>query len=147
MLEGAIIGIIVAIVMMIIKKNKEKKALAKVSGDDVIDQPDFAAFFHCASEETFNKKGLKFFDSNGVLTLNGTHLNYQPEQNGQIGLDLDITEVKLKVAPEKRKMKWLEIEKDGKKYYLTTFKQGAFRLDRTQMDEFLEKMIEERSDL
>ncbi|CAG5081908.1 hypothetical protein [Parvicella tangerina] len=146
MIEGAIIGVIVAIVLMIIKKNREKKALAKVKGENVLDEPDFAAFFHCASEETFNKKGVKFFDSNGVLTLNGTKLNYQPEQSDKPGIEVDIQEANLKVAPIKRKMKWVEIEVDGDKYYLTTFKQGAFSIDNSEMNDFLELLVENRSD-
>jgi hypothetical protein len=72
MIQGAIIGMIIAIVMIFVKKHQEKKALANASNEDVLDQPDFMAFFHLASEETFTKKKIKFFDSNGVLTMNGS---------------------------------------------------------------------------
>lgn len=147
MIQGAIIGLIIAIVMVIIKKNQEKKALAKVSGEDIIDQPDFAAFFHYASEATFNKKGIKFFDNNGVLTLNGSMLNYQPQLKGQSGLSVDLNNVKVILAPEKRKMKWVEIEDNGTKHYLTSFSQGAFSVDKTKMNEFLIKLKELKSDL
>lgn len=140
MIEGAIIGVLVAIVMMIIKKNQQKKALAKVMNDDVIDQPDFAAFFHCASEETFNKKGLKFFDSNGLGTLNGSTFNYSPDQKSKTGLSIDLKNVDMKMAPEKRKMKWIEINNDGEKLYFTSFSQGAFSVDIKEMDNFLGKL-------
>lgn len=140
MIQGAIIGIIVAIVLTIIRKNKEKKALAKVMNDDVIDQPDFAAFFHYASEETFNKKGIKFFDSNGVAALNGSQLSYQPDQKGMISLSLDLKEVDLSIAPLKRKMKWLEINDNGTKHYITTFTQGAFSVDKSKMEEFITRL-------
>ncbi len=137
MIQGAILGLIIAIVMIFIKKSQEKKALAKISNENVIDQPDFVAFFHLASEATFNKKGLKFFDSNGALSLNGKNLNYQPQQKNQPSISIDLSSAKLSLAPEKRKMKWLEIDVDGQKYYFTTFSQGAFSMDKSKMDEFL----------
>lgn len=140
MLQGAIVGIIVAIVLTIIRKNKEKKALAKVMNDDVIDQPDFAAYFHYASEETFNKKSIKFFDSNGVATLNGSQLNYQPDQKAMISLSLDLKNAELSLAPKKRKMKWLEINENSTKHYITTFTQGAFGVDKSKMEEFITRL-------
>ncbi|MCB9195227.1 MAG: hypothetical protein H6598_03295 [Flavobacteriales bacterium] len=147
MLEGAIIGVIVAIVMIIVKKNKEKKALAKVNNDDLIDQPDFAAFFHCASEKTFEKNGLKFFDSNGALTLNGTMLTYQPEQKGHNTLSVDLSKSEVHFAPEKRKMQWLEITVDGEKHFFTSFVQNAFSLDKSAMDEFVSRVKQINSSL
>jgi hypothetical protein len=140
MLQGAIIGVIVAIVMMIMRRNQQKKALAKVNNEDVIDQPDFAAFFHYASEETFNKKGLKFFDTNGAATLNGTLFNYSPEQKGKPGLSVDLKDVRVSIAPEKRKMKWIEIAVDDKKLYFTSFNQGAFSIDVKAMEEFMDRL-------
>lgn len=142
MIEGAIIGLIVAIVMIIIKKNQQKKELAKVNNDDLIDQPDFAAFFHCASSATFEKKGVKFFDSNGALTLNGSLLTYRPEQKGHKTLTVDLKNADVQVAPEKRKMQWLEIIIDGEKNYFTSFVQNAFSLDKSAMDEFISRVRE-----
>jgi hypothetical protein len=137
MIEGAVIGLIVAIIMIFVKKNQEKKAISKVLNDDVIDQPDFVAFFHFASEATFLKKGFKFFDSNGVLTLHGHNLIYRPNQKGKPVINVDIKTAQLRLAPEKRKMKWLEINDNGNKYYFTTFSPGAFSVDKSKMDEFL----------
>lgn len=142
MLQGAIIGLIVAIVVVIYNKNKQKKAIDKVMNDDVIDQPDFAGFFHFASEPTFLKSGLKFFDSNGVLTLQGTQLNYQPEQKGKSSISVDIKDAEVSLAPEKRKMKWVEIVHNGEKYYFTSFTQNAFSVDKSKMDEFIAKLKE-----
>lgn len=142
MLEGALIGMIVAVIVLFIKKNQEKKALAKATNSDVIDQPDFAAFFHYASEKTQSKNGLKFFDHNGALTISGTLLNYVPQQARFKGVSVDLKEVKICLAPVKRKMKWVEIDVDGTKHYFTTFSQGAFSVDRSQMDEFISKLEE-----
>ncbi len=138
MLLGALIGLIVGIIMIIYKKNQQKKALAKVNTHGILDQPDFSAYFHCASEETFHRKGLKFFDSNGALTLSGPNLSYVPEQRNQPGLSLDLNNVEVQIAPsKKRKMDWLEVNDSGKKYYLTSFTQNAFSVDKSKMDEFL----------
>ena len=142
MLQGAIIGIIVAIIMIIIRKNKEKKAIAKVMNEDLVDRPDFAAFFHCASQATFEKKGIKFFDSNGALTLNGSMLNYTPDQKNNKAIHVDLTNVQIQMAPEKRKFKWLEIDVDGEKFYLTTFVQNAFSVDKSAMEEFISRVSE-----
>ena len=128
--------------MVIYKRNQQKKALAKVNNEDVIDQPDFAAYFHCASESTFTKKGLKFFDSNGAGTLNGTTFSYTPKQKGKEGLTVDLKEAQLTMAPEKRKMKWVEIKTGGEKFYFTSFSQGAFSVDTKDMTAIIERLKE-----
>jgi hypothetical protein len=138
MIQGAIIGLFVAIIVIFVKKSQEKKAIAKNLNNNVLDQPDFIAFFHYASEKTFNKKGIKFFDSNSVLTLNGNRLSYKPEQKGKPSISIDLKASQLVMAPEKRKMKWLEITFEGEKYYFTTFSQKAFSIDTSKMTEFLQ---------
>ncbi|MCB9189944.1 MAG: hypothetical protein H6600_08945 [Flavobacteriales bacterium] len=143
MIEGAIIGLIVAIVMIFYKKHKEKNAINKVMNNEVIDQPDFAAYFHCASEKTFSGKGFKFFDTNGVLTLNGSLLTYKPDQKNSPAIEIDLNNAVLSLAPQKRKMKWIEITYNNDKLYFTTFKQNAFSLDQKQMEEFLKLTLKE----
>lgn len=147
MLFGALIGVIVAIIAIAIKKNMEKKALKEATDGDLLDTPDYAAFFHYASEETFGKKGFRFFDTNGALTIHGTVITYKPQQKNKGEVVLDITKTTLKRAPEKRKMKWLEIDDNGKKHYFTSFSQNAFNVDKSEMDRFLRKLAEIRRDL
>lgn len=147
MLEGAIIGLIIGVVMVIYKRNQQKKVLAKINNDDLIDQPDFAAFFHYASETTFNKKGLKFFDTNGAGTLNGKVFTYTPEQKNKPVVSINIEEVEISLAPEKRKMKWVEFVIKGEKLYFTSFNQGAFSIDNKEMEEFIDKLREIKPEL
>lgn len=147
MLVGALIGVLVAIIAIAVRKSMENKAMKKAMGDDVLDSPDYGAFFHYASEQTFNKKGMRFFDTNGALTINGTVITYKPQQPKKNEIVLDIAKATLKRAPEKRKMKWLEIESNGTKHYFTSFSQGAFSVDKSEMDRFLRKLAEIRKGL
>ena len=139
MLQGAIIGIIVAIIVMIIQKNKQKKALAKLNGPDVLDRPEYSAYFHYATEKTFLKKGFKFFDNNGVLYMNGTNLSYEAHKATNT-ITFDLSQCNVSYAGLKRKMKWICIEQSGTKHYFTTFEQGAFKMDRSEMDRFIDKL-------
>lgn len=143
MLTGALIGVLVAVIVMMMRSNSERNALKKAMNPDVLDTPDYAAFFQYASESTFHKK-MKFIDSNGALTISGTVVTYTPQQRNKSVISFDITKTKLKKAPEKRKMKWLEVDLDGTKHYFTTFKQNAFSVDKAVMDKFLRKLAEIR---
>ena len=139
MLLGALIGLIVAVIMIIIKKSREQKALNKLNNSDTLDSPDYSAYFHVASENTFNSKGFKFFDNNGVLFLNGTNLVYQA-RTAKAAAEFDLATASVSYAGMKKKMKWVCIEGNNSKLYFTTFKQGMFALDKTEMDRFIEKV-------
>lgn len=141
MLTGALIGLIVALIAIMIKRSQEKKAMQNLLNDGVIDTPEYVAFFHYASEGTQEKTGLKFFDHSGPLYIANNTINYNGLRNkGNFSFDLNNATITL--APEKRKMKWICIESEGKKHYFTTFSQAFFKLDKTEMDKFIAKLKE-----
>ena len=141
MIQSAIIGLIVALIMMLVKKNKEKKALAGINNSEMLDTPEYSAYFHHATETIFNGKGFKFFDNTGVLYVNGKVVNYKADKSSDpIAFDLDSCSIEY--AGLKKKMKWISIDLNGTKHYFTTFKQGGFSLDRSEMDRFIEKLKE-----
>ncbi len=141
MLLGALIGVIVAIIVITIKKSNEKKAMKNLLDNDLVDTPEYAAFFHYATETTQNRKGIKFFDSNGPLFINNNTIHYTNKLNKET-LEFNLANCNVSLAPEKRKMKWIEIEKDGVKHYFTSFSQGAFTMDKKEMDKFISKLRE-----
>ena len=141
MIQGAIIGLFVAIIMMIIKKNKEKKALAGINNSEMLDTPEYSAYFHHATETIFTGKGFKFFDNAGVVYVNGEILNYKADKSSD-PIAFDLSTCPIEYAGLKKKMKWISIDLNGTKHFFTTFKQGGFSLDKSEMDRFIEKLKE-----
>lgn len=139
MLLGAIIGMIVAIIVILIKNNREKKALSKLNNSDTLDSPDYTAYFHVASENTFKSKGFKFFDASGVLFLSGKNLVFN-DRAVSSSTEFNLATSSISYAGVKKKMKWVCIEQKDSKLYFTTFKQGLLALDKTEMDRFIEKL-------
>lgn len=139
MLFGALIGLIIAIISIYLKKLRDKKALEQLTNNNLIDTPEYAAYFHYANEKTYLSKGFKFFNSNGVLYITGKTIFYKP-QKGNETLDFDIDTCKISLAAEKKNMKWVCIEKNGTKHYFTSFSQSFFKLDKTEMDNFLKQL-------
>ncbi|MBL1279115.1 MAG: hypothetical protein COA33_002515 [Fluviicola sp.] len=139
MLEGAIIGIIVAVIVMMIQKSKQKKALAELNNSDTLDTPEYSAFFHHATEKIFTGKGFKFFDGNGVGYLSGSNFNYKAKTGLQT---FDLTNCTIAYAGKKKKINWISIEDNGTKHYFTSFQQGAFKMDDSEMQKFIAKLQE-----
>jgi len=139
MLEGAIIGIIVAVIVMMIQKNKQKKALAEVYNSETLDTPSFSAFFHHATEKIFTGNGFKFFDGNGVGYLSGNNFNYKPKSGLQT---FDLSTCTIEYAGKKKKLDWISIDDNGTKHYFTSFQQGAFKMDGSEMNNFIKKLKE-----
>ncbi|HIP32683.1 MAG TPA: hypothetical protein EYG86_07980 [Crocinitomicaceae bacterium] len=137
MLEGALIGLIVAVVVMLFKKNKQKKALAEINNSDTLDTPSYSAFFHHSPESIFKGKGFKFFDTNGVGYISGNNFNYKTKKDT---LTFDLATCGVEYAGKKKKLDWVSIEDNGVKHYFTSFQQGAFKLNDSEMDNFIEKL-------
>ena len=139
MLEGALIGLVVGLVIAFIKKNKHKKAIESITNSDMLDTPEYTAYFHHSLEPMFKGKGLRFFDSNGVGYISGNTFNYKTKDTTD---SFDLTQCKIQNAGKKKKLDWIEIEQNGTKHYFTSFKQGAFKLDDSEMENFIAKLKE-----
>ena len=116
---GGIVGLITAILIYYFKQQKFKKLVKTVQ------HPDYAALYHYASQNRY-KKSMKFFDSYGLLYVEGKDLFYKAGEN-ETPLQFDLSQCTVQQEPDWRKMKWFSISTPvGEKHYFNSHKMGAF---------------------
>ncbi len=135
MLTGALIGLIVGVIFVLIKSNKEKRLLSSSKNQDLIDSPDFASIFYIATEEKFKGKSLKFYDYTGYGYLSNGIFNFQDQSGKKLSFDLKEVSVGF---PEhkKRKLTWVSFTTDKNTYYVTCFTTNLFSVDRSSAQKF-----------
>lgn len=124
-LEGAIIGGVVGLVVTIItysaKEAKYKKLLKTIT-----EPIDYSALYHYASFKRY-KKSFKFFDSYGILYLVGKTVFYKTSETGA-PLSFNLDECSIQQEPDWRWLKWFSIiTPAGEKYYFNSNKMGGFK--------------------
>lgn len=144
MLMGALIGLIVGLIIFLVKKNQESNAIDNAINQDILDTPDYVEFFHYSSEKSFAKGNLKFFDSRGAGSISGSRFVFKPQKGASIEIDLQYAQFKV-ADKQKRKMVWIEFETGREKHYFTVFRAGFWKVDKSGMSKFIQKLKEFKS--
>ncbi len=129
-LTGAIIGGLVGLIGVVFVYFRKDQKFNKILR--TIKEPmQYAAFYHYASFQRY-KKGTKFFDSNGVLYLNGKNLYYKSSETAE-PVKFNMEECSIQMEPDWRWLKWFSITTPaGEKYYFDSHKMGAFKNDSSE---------------
>lgn len=126
MIQGAIIGGIIGLLTVLVvygMKNKKFNAIRKSITDPGV---DYAAFYHYASANRY-KKGMKFFDSTGVLYVIGKTAYYKTGPGAE-PVSFHLPDYTIQSEPDWRMMKWFSITSPvGEKHYFNSHKSGAFK--------------------
>jgi hypothetical protein len=118
---GGLIGFITVIVIYAMKNNKFKAIRKSITDDGV----DYAAFYHYASYNRYQKK-LKFFDSSGVLYVIGKTAYFKTGTDAT-PVSFNLPDCTIQSEPDWRRMKWFSITTAvGEKHYFNSHKVGAF---------------------
>ncbi len=125
MLEGAIIGAIIGLLVVVFsffaKEQKYNKILKTIT-----EPMEYAALYHYASAKRY-KNSFKFFDSYGALYLVGKTLYYKASPTGP-PVSFDLSTCTVQAEADWRKLKWFSVTTAaGEKYYFDSNKMGAFK--------------------
>lgn len=135
MLTGALIGLIVGVIFVVIKSNKEKRLLAPSKNADLIDSPEFSSIFYISTEEKFKSKSLKFYDYTGYGYIKNDTFYFEDQSGKSLRLAIEKDAVGF---PElkKRKLTWVSFKTEKNTFYITCFTTNLFSVDRSSAEQF-----------
>lgn len=124
-LEGAIIGGVIGVVVVIItysaKDSKYKKLLKTIT-----EPVEYSALYHYASFKRY-KNSFKFFDSYGILYVIGKTVYYKASETAAPE-SFNLNECSVQEEADWRMLKWFSITTPaGEKFYFNSNKMGGFK--------------------
>jgi hypothetical protein len=124
-LEGAIIGAVVGLLVVVIttsaKTQRYKTVMKTITG-----AVEYSAMYHYASFKRYNS-GFKYFDSYGALYVIGNTVYYKANEK-DIPLSFNMNECSLQMEKDWRWLKWFSITTPaGEKFYFNSSKMGALK--------------------
>lgn len=124
MLTGAIIGGLVALLVLIINTRTKQQKFSKIQ-QVLPANVEYSGLYHYATGNRY-KKSLKYFDSYGVLYLTGNSAYYKTSEAGE-PIKFNLEECTVSQENNWRGMKWFSIATpSGEKHYFNSNKPGAF---------------------
>ena len=120
-LIGAVCGLVAAIFIFLSKEQRFNKILRSIQRPEM----EYAALYHYASDKRYGK-GMKIYDSYGVLYIIGSMVYYKTTE-AIAPMEFNMKESKVQQEPDWRRLKWFSITTpSGEKHYFDSFKMGFF---------------------
>ena len=137
---GGIVGLLMVFIMAAIKENK-RKSIAQTEPD-----AEYAALYHYAPASQYNK-GMKFYQSYGLLYLKGATLYYKADR-AAAPLEFDLHTSDVQAEPDWRLLKWFSVTTPvGEKHYFNSHKMGGLKNDSSETDRGLATLLARKKEL
>lgn len=124
-IEGAIIGGIIGLVVVIFQANARTKRYNDIM-KTITEPVDYSAAYQYSSFKRY-KNSFKFYDSYGALYLIG-HTVYYKSSTTEAPLTFDMSVCSIQQEADWRWLKWFSITTPaGEKFYFNSNKMGALK--------------------